>query len=112
MATKKKKSTLCKIIDADYLGGHKLRLYFNDGLSGNIDLSDFVKEGVFKPLKNPDKFTQFGLIYGTIVWKPDRTKMELDIAPEYLYQRVFDTKRGKKKHGFTYFNADSWQPLA
>ena len=106
MAKKNGGLHFCEIVDADYLGGHKLRLTFNDGLEGNIDLSDFVKGGVFKPLKDPHKFTQFGLIYGTIVWKSNGH--ELDIAPEYLYQRVFDAKRGKKKHGFNYFNADSW----
>ena len=106
MASKIKTSALCEIVDADYLGGHKLRLTFNDGLKGTIDLSDYVDEGVFKPLKAPKKFTHFGLIYGTIVWKPNG--MELDIAPKYLYQRVFDGLRGKKKHGFDYFSAASW----
>jgi hypothetical protein len=108
MASRKKISSMCEVIDADYLGGHKLRLTFNDGLKGTIDLADHMTKGVFKKLEDPKKFTQFGLIYGTIVWKPDG--MELDIAPEYLYQRVFDAKRDKnKKHGFSYFNADSWK---
>lgn len=108
MASKKKIDKMCEVVNADYLGGHKLRLTFNDGLAGNIDLSDFVKDGVFKPLKDPKKFTQFGLIYGTIVWKPNGS--ELDIAPEYLYQRVFEGLRSKsKKHGFHYFSAESWQ---
>lgn len=104
---KKKNNEFCEIIDADYLGEHKLRLKFNDGLNGEIDLADFVKEGVFKPLQDTKKFTQFGLIYGTIVWKPDG--MELDIAPEYLYQQVYNAGHGKKKHGFNYFSAESWE---
>lgn len=106
MATKSKASHFCKIIDADYLGGHKLRLTFNDGLKGTIDLSDFVTEGVFTPLQDPNKFIQFGLIYGTIVWKPDRE--ELDIAPEYLYWRVYRSKP-RAKWGFDYFSPESYQ---
>ena len=107
MATKEKISKLCKIIDADYLGGHKLRLTFNDGFKGSIDLEDFVNKGVFRPLRDTDKFIQFGLIYGTIVWKPKGK--ELDIAPEYLYQKAYNAKKGKKKHGFNYFDESSWE---
>lgn len=110
MATSKKWNKRCEIVDADYLGGHQLRLKFNDGLQGVLDFADYVKKGVFRPLMDPKKFTQFGLIYGTIVWKPDRTKMELDIAPEYLYQRLYDGLADKtKKHGFNYFSTNSWQ---
>ncbi len=98
---------MCEIVDADYLGGHKLLLKFSDGLKGEIDLTEHMNKGVFKRLKDPKKFTQFGLIYGTIVWKPDG--MELDIAPEYLYQQVYDAKKGRKKHGFDYFNKESWE---
>lgn len=106
MPSKQKNLEMCEVVDADYLGEHKLRLKFNDGLSGDIDLSDYVSKGAFKPLEDPKKFTQFGLIYGTIVWK--QGGIELDIAPEYLYQRVYDTKLGKKKHNFGYFNEKSW----
>ncbi len=109
MSTSKKWNKLCQVVDADYLGGHKLRLKFNDGLQGVFDFTDYVKKGVFRPLMDPKKFTQFGLMYGTIVWKPRAGGMELDIAPEYLYQRVFDgLKTKQKKHGFNYFSAESW----
>ena len=107
---KKKRNTFCEIVDADYLGGHKLSLKFNDGLQGVLDFADYVKKGVFKPLTDPKKFTHFGLVYGTIVWKPDG--MELDIAPEYLYQRLFNgLKLKNKQHGFNYFSAKSWQAM-
>ena len=94
-------------MDADYLGNHRLRLRFNDGLEGDIDLAEHMKKGVFKPLMDPHKFTQFGLMYGTLVWKPNGR--ELDIAPEYLYQQIYNSlPSGTAKHGFDYFNAASW----
>ena len=102
----KRTGNICELVDADYLGGHKLRLKFNDGLKGEIDLSDYVRKGLFRGLEDPKNFMQFGLIYGTIVWKQNDT--ELDIAPEYLYQKIYDAKKGRKKHGFSYFNASSW----
>ena len=97
---------MCEVVDADYLGAHRLRLRFNDGLEGEIDLADHMKKGVFQPLLDTHKFMQFGLIYGTLVWKPEGK--ELDIAPEYLYQQVYNQLPKKAKHGFNYFNANSW----
>lgn len=98
---------MCEIVDADYLGGHRLHLKFNDGLEGDIDLAGHMTKGVFQPLADEGKFTQFGLIYGTLVWKPNGS--ELDIAPEYLYQQIYNSlPEGSAKHGFSYFNASSW----
>ncbi len=106
MFFKRRKAKLCEIVDVDYLGGHRLHLRFNDGLEGSIDLSDFVKRGVFKPLEDPKKFTQFDLIYGTIVWKPDRE--DLDVAPEHLYWQVHRSKP-YAKWGFDYFTPEHYQ---
>lgn len=108
MSLKRKLSTPCEIVDADYLGSHTLRLHFNDGLKGDIDLSDYVSKGVFRPLLDIKRFKQFGLIYGTIVWKPDGK--ELDIAPEYLYWQVHQSKK-RAPWGFSYFSPESYNTL-
>ncbi len=107
MAKTEKWNKRCKVTDAEYLGGHKLHLWFNDGLDGVVDLSDLVTKGVFKNLKNTKNFTAFALMFDTVVWMG-----KLDLAPEYLYQRVYDAKKGKKKHGFNYFNSESWESQA
>ncbi len=73
---------LCKIVDAEYLGGHSLRLTFNDGASGEVNLADMNK-GVFAPLSNPAKFRQFSLENGVLCWDDN-----LDIAPEFLYRKI------------------------
>ena len=71
---------LPRVVDVDYLGEHKLFLRFQDGKEGKIDLSDWVKEGIFSKLQDRRQFVQFGLEHGTLVWSN-----QLDISPEYLY---------------------------
>ena len=73
----------CKIIDVEYLGGHRLHLSFNDGAEGDVDLSDVVQQGVFQSLRDPIQFTRFGLEHGTLIWNN-----QLDIAPEFLRERL------------------------
>lgn len=74
---------LLHITNVEYLGGHKLHLWFNDGVDGIVDLSDLPKREMFKGLQDPKKFIQFGLEFGTLVWSDD-----LDVAPEFLHDRA------------------------
>jgi hypothetical protein len=66
-----------------FLGGHRLRLDFDDGSSGEIDFSDEEWRGVLAPLADPDYFGTVELDeeLGTIVW-PNGA----DIAPETLHR--------------------------
>jgi hypothetical protein len=61
---------------------HRLRLTFEDGTEGEVDLSSWRWSGVFEPLADPDYFRRVTLDeeLGTIVW-PNGA----DIAPETLY---------------------------
>jgi len=67
------------------VGGHRLRLKFDDGTSGELDLSGEEWKGVFEPLADPGYFAQVELDeeLGTIVW-PNGA----DIAPEALHRWV------------------------
>ena len=47
-----------KAISVIALSGYKLQVIFDDGVSGVIDLKDFIGKGVFSGLKNPDLFNQ------------------------------------------------------
>lgn len=64
---------------------HRLRLAFDDGTRGEIDLSDWEWRGVFEPLRDPAFFREVELDdeLGTIAW-PNGA----DIAPETLYEWV------------------------
>lgn len=69
------------VTDVQCLGGHRLRLVFDDGSSGEVDFSQEDWTGVFAPLADPQYFARVQLDeeLGTIVW-PNGA----DIAPETL----------------------------
>ena len=74
------------LVDAVALDGYVVRVRFEDGTSGDVDLGYLrAYGGVFEPLRNPDYFRELRADHeaGTIVW-PN----EADIAPETLYARA------------------------
>lgn len=73
------------VTHVEFLGGHRLRLSFDDGSSGEVDFSDEEWRGVFAPLADPSYFGTVELDeeLGTIVW-PNGA----DIAPETLHRLV------------------------
>jgi hypothetical protein len=82
---------LPSVIRAEYHGGFRIRLTFNDLSKGTVDFRPWLKGPVFEGLKDPAYFQKFFLDGGTIVW-PNGA----DIAPETLYQAVasFARRRG------------------
>ncbi|MDO9120032.1 MAG: DUF2442 domain-containing protein [Nitrospira sp.] len=74
------------IVAATALEGYDVRLRFEDGVVGELDLSAVMKfEGVFAPLKNLDRFRELSVHpdLGTIYW-PNGA----DLDPAVLYARV------------------------
>jgi hypothetical protein len=68
---------------AEYVRNHTLRIAFNDGLSGEVDLHDMIfadPREIFAKLRDPDAFRRFRVAMDTIVWDNG-----LDLAPEYLH---------------------------
>ncbi|HEV8688441.1 MAG TPA: DUF2442 domain-containing protein [Gaiellaceae bacterium] len=76
---------LIHVTAVEAVGDHCLRLRFEDGTQGDVDLSGWRWHGVFEPLADPDYFRQVSLDQelGTIVW-PNGA----DIAPETLHEWV------------------------
>ena len=76
---------LVHVTAVEIAGEHRLRLSFEDGAEGEIDLSAWAWDGVFAPLRDPEFFEQVQLDgeLGTIVW-PNGA----DIAPETLHAWV------------------------
>lgn len=65
----------------EYRSGHAYYVEFDDGMSGVVDLSQYLQHGpVFAPLRDPAFFRQAGIEGGTLAW-PNGA----DIAPETLY---------------------------
>ena len=76
---------LPRITDARYIAGHIIRLRFNDGTEGEVDLFNELYGEVFEPLKEVGYFRKFQLHpeLRTIVW-PNGA----DFAPEFLRSLV------------------------
>jgi len=69
--------------EAKYSGNYSIWVRFNDGLEGEVDLSNALDGEMFEPLRDIDKFKSFKIdpIMETIIWDNGA-----DIAPEYLYE--------------------------
>jgi len=71
------------IVEVRVLKDYILYIKFEDGLSGEIDISKIVPfEGVFLKLKDPKYFStvKVNTELGTIVWDNGA-----DLAPDYIY---------------------------
>ncbi len=70
---------------AEVIGDHHLRLTFQDGTVGDVDLSAELWGPVFEPLKEPAYFRRVRVDAegGTVVW-PNGA----DMAPDTLYAAV------------------------
>ena len=74
-----------KITTAVHVKDYQLKLTFDDGKMGIIDLSDQLQGEVLEPLRDIEQFKSFQVDteLSTIVWPTGA-----DLAPEFLYQAV------------------------
>ncbi len=68
-----------EVINAEYLGEYRVKLWFNNDVIKCVDLKDSLVGLVFEPLKNVDYFKRFSVKFNTIEWSNGA-----DFAPEYL----------------------------
>ena len=77
---------LPNVVSVALTGPHRLRLRFDDGVEGEVDIKASVPfVGVFEPLADPDFFAQVRVDpeAGTVVW-PNGA----DLDPLVLHSRV------------------------
>ena len=77
------------IVEAIPLEGYRVRLQFEDGIVGELDLSAIIRfEGIFAALKDLNRFRELSVHpdLGTIYW-PNGA----DLDPAVLYARVTGT---------------------
>jgi len=71
-------------IEVKPLSGYKLWLKYNDGVSGEVDLSYLVGKGVFSVWKDYDIFESVRLgKKGELIWDKN-----LDLCPDSLYLKL------------------------
>jgi hypothetical protein len=66
------------------LPNRRIWLRYDDGIEGEVDLSDLVGHGVFEPLNSATVFNTVHLgSHGAIEWSPG-----LDLCPDAMYLRL------------------------
>jgi hypothetical protein len=72
------------VTEVEPLGGHRLRLRFDDGVEGVLDFDEFLTfDGVFEPHCDPVFFAKVFIDGSTIAWPNDT-----DLDPVVLYGRI------------------------
>lgn len=71
--------------NARYTSGFKFWVSFDDGSSGEVDLTNILKGSMFEPLNNPQFFSKLSVDpeLETVVW-PNGA----DLAPEFLKSHI------------------------
>jgi hypothetical protein len=79
------KNMFLHVRQASYIDCYRIRVRFNDGAEGIVDLSDCLEGEVFEPLKKLNNFKAFRVDpdIETIVWDNGA-----DMAPEFLYEKM------------------------
>jgi hypothetical protein len=71
------------VTDARHIEGHRVRLSFSDGTTGEVELKNMLNGPIFEPLRDEEYFKSFSLVGHTLAW-PNGA----DFAPEYLRSLV------------------------
>ena len=75
---------LMEIIEVKPLGGFRLFVKFNDGISGAVDLSSFAGRGVFTSWLNAGFFEKVRITdVGALEWPGN-----IDLCPDSIYMRL------------------------
>jgi len=75
-----------RLTDVQALSGYRLKVRFQDGLEGLVDMSTLVrseKAGVFAALRDKTVSRPVFLEYGAVTWPG-----EIDLAPDAMYEEI------------------------
>ena len=71
------------IVQVKPLGHLRLAVWFQDGLSGEVELRESHLYGAFEALKDPELFQQVRCEQGFVEWPG-----EIDLAPDAMYDAI------------------------
>jgi hypothetical protein len=74
-----------RVADVEALPGFRLRVRFNDGAEGIVEVADFISAaaGVFAALRDETVFRQASVVLGAVTWPGD-----LDLAPAAMHREI------------------------
>ena len=75
-----------RVADVEALPGFRLRVRFNDGTEGIVELDDFINSagaGVFAALRDEKVFQEARVVLGAATWAGD-----LDLAPDAMHRAI------------------------
>jgi len=73
-----------RIVFVEPLPAYRLRLRFDDGIEGTVNLSHLVGKGVFAAWHDKERFARVRIgEFGELVWDGD-----IDLCPDALYLEV------------------------
>ncbi len=75
-----------RVAEVEALGGWRLRVRHNDGVTGIVDISKLVhseRAGMFSVLRDEALFSQVFLDLGAVTWPG-----EIDLAPDAMHDEI------------------------
>ena len=69
-----------KVQEVKYISDYIISIKFEDGVSGNIELTDLVQKGIFKVLQNKNEFAKVYTNGYSIAWS---NELEIDATTIY-----------------------------
>lgn len=85
---------MLEVTAAQYVDQFRIRIRFNNGDEGVVDLADALWGPMFEPLKDPAIFRRFQVsdVLHTVRWENDA-----DLAPEYLHQKMVEQSDARER---------------
>ena len=76
---------MVRVVTATFVRDFTLRITFETGISGEVDLTDELEGDIFLPLRDPEYFRQFRVDpdIHTLVWDNGA-----DFAPSFLLEKA------------------------
>jgi Protein of unknown function (DUF2442) len=75
-----------RVADVEALPGYRLRVRFNDGAKGMVEMADFINStsaGMFSALRDEKVFRKAKVVLGAVTWPGD-----LDLAPDAMHRAI------------------------
>jgi hypothetical protein len=76
-----------KATEVKALNGYKIKVSFDDGVSGIVDLNELVQKGIFQVLKDEHAFQNVYTDGAAIAWSE-----ELEIDADNIYAEIMNTE--------------------